>query len=104
MKLLDKAVPGINNMMTYINDMVNGDNGSQFTNQQLGQIIGHFRINDPTIDKIVAQGKNYPNQAKAKQIWNEIYNEYSKGDKERVCKTTTFGWFIISFKWCSSKL
>jgi hypothetical protein len=87
--ILDKAAPGINSMMTYINAMVNGDTGSQFTSAQLGQVIGHFRINDPTIDKIIAQGKKYPNQNKAKQIWNEIYSEYIKGDKDKFVKNVT---------------
>jgi hypothetical protein len=97
--IVDKAAPGINSMMTYINDMVNGDNGSQFTSAQLGQIIGHFRINDPTIDKIVAQGKKYPNQNKAKQIWNEIYSEYSKGDKDKFVKNVTKYGDIYHLNW-----
>jgi len=87
--ILDKAAPGINSMMTYINDLVNGDNGSQLTSAQLGQVLNHFRSNDPTIDKIIAQGKKYPNQNKAKQIWNEIYSEYSKGDKDKFVKSVT---------------
>jgi hypothetical protein len=76
-----KAGPGVNAMMTYINDLVNNPNGSQFTSAQLGQVLNHLRANDPEIDKIIEQGKNYPNQNKAKQIWNQIYAEYSKGDK-----------------------
>ena len=87
--IVDKAAPGINSMMTYINDLVNGDNGSQLTSAQLGQVLNHFRSNDPTIDKIIAQGKKYPNQNKAKQIWNEIYSEYSKGDKDKFVKSVT---------------
>jgi len=76
--VLAKVGPGLNNMMTYINSQVNGDSGSLFTNQQLGQILNHFRPTDPDVDKMIQQGKNYPNQAKAKQIWSQIYNEYSK--------------------------
>ncbi len=76
-----KAGPGVNAMMTYINDLVNNPNGSQFTSAQLGQVLNHFRANDPEIDKIIEQGKKYPNQNKAKQIWNQIYSEYLNGDK-----------------------
>ena len=97
--IVDKAAPGINSMMTYINDLVNGDNGSQLTSAQLGQVLNHFRSNDPTIDKIIAQGKKYPNQNKAKQIWNEIYSEYSKGDKDKFVKSVTKYGDIYHLNW-----
>ena len=84
--ILKKVLPGTENMMTYIDQMVNSDNGKMLTNQQLGQILNHFRANDPTIDKIINEGKNYPDQTKAKQIWNEIYNGYLKGDKTEFVK------------------
>ena len=97
--IVDKAAPGINSMMTYINDLVNGDNGSQLTSAKLGQVLNHFRSNDPTIDKIIAQGKKYPNQNKAKQIWNEIYSEYSKGDKDKFVKSVTKYGDIYHLNW-----
>jgi hypothetical protein len=77
-EIFSKVLPGLDNMIKYINAQVNGDNGSLFTNQQLGQILNHFRPTDPDVDKMIQQGKNYPNQAKAKQIWSQVYNEYSK--------------------------
>ena len=84
--ILKKVGPGVENMMTYINSLVNSNNGKMLTNQQLGQILNHFRADDPTIDKIINEGKNYPNQSKSKQIWNEIYNGYLKGDKNEFIK------------------
>jgi len=84
--ILKKLLPGTENMMTYINSLVNSNNGKMLTNQQLGQILNHFRANDPTIDKIINEGKNYPDQTKAKQIWNQVYNEYLKGDKTAFVK------------------
>jgi len=86
---IPQTLPGINSLMEYINTMVNDPSGNQFTNQQLGQIVGHFRINDPTIHKIVEQGKKYPDQGKAKQIWSEIYSEYGKSDKTKFAKQVT---------------
>jgi hypothetical protein len=84
--ILEKLGPGVNNIMEYVNNQVNGDNGSLFTNQQLGQILNHFRPTDPEIDKMIDQGKSYPNQAKAKEIWNQIYSEYANGDKTKFIK------------------
>ncbi|MBM3456517.1 MAG: hypothetical protein FJX80_15515 [Bacteroidetes bacterium] len=84
--IFTEVLPGTENMMAYINEMVNSNNGKMLTNQQLGQIVGHFRANDSTIDKIINEGKNYPDQTKAKQIWNEIYNGYLKGDKTEFVK------------------
>jgi hypothetical protein len=95
----EKAGPGVNSMMTYINALVNSENGNQFTNQQLGQVLNHFRAGDPTIDKIIDQGKKYPNQNKAKQIWNEIYSEYSKGDKDAFVKKATKYGDIFHLNW-----
>lgn len=84
--ILKKLLPGTENMMTYINSLVNSKTGKMLTNQQLGQILNHFRANDPTIDRIINEGKKYPDQTKAKQIWNEVYNEYLKGDKTAFVK------------------
>jgi len=84
--VLKKVGPGIENMMTYINSLVNSNNGKMLTNQQLGQILNHFRADDPTIDKIINEGKKYPDQTKAKQIWNEVYNGYLQGDKNAFIK------------------
>jgi hypothetical protein len=92
-----KTGPGINAMMTYINGLVNSPNGNQFTNQQLGQLLGRLYPNDPKVTPIlrdiVDQGKKYPNQTKAKQIWNQLYNEYnSSSDKSSFVKgVTKFG-------------
>lgn len=88
--ITSKALPGINSLMEYINTMVNDPKGNQFTNQQLGQILNHFRSNDSTIDKIINEGKKYPDQGKAKQIWSEIYSEYVKtADKTKFAKRVT---------------
>jgi hypothetical protein len=95
----EKVGPGVNSMMTYINALVNSENGNQFTNQQLGQVLNHFRSGDPTIDKIIDQGKKYPNQNKAKQIWNEIYSEYSKGNKDEFVKKVTKYGDIFHLNW-----
>jgi hypothetical protein len=84
--ILKELKPGVNNMMTYINSLVNSKSGNVFTNQQLGQIIGHFRATDPEIRKMVDEGKNYPDQNKAKQIWSTIYNDYLKGNKDDFVK------------------
>jgi hypothetical protein len=80
--ILDNLKPGVNNMMLYINSLVNNKSGSVLTNQQLGQVLNHFRATDPEIDKMIEQGKNYPDQNKAKQIWSTIYNDYLKGNKD----------------------
>lgn len=84
--ILKELKPGVNNMMTYINSLVNSKSGNVLTNQQLGQIIGHFRATDPEIAKMVNEGKNYPDQNKAKQIWSTIYNDYLKGNKDDFVK------------------
>jgi len=87
---IPQTIPGINSLMEYINSLVNDPEGNQFTNQQLGQILNHFRSNDPTIDKIINEGKKYPDQGKAKQIWSEIYAEYVKtADKTKFAKQVT---------------
>ena len=80
--ILDNLKPGVNNMMLYINSLVNNKSGSVLTNQQLGQVLNHFRATDPEIDKMINEGKNYPDQNKAKQIWSTIYNDYLKGNKD----------------------
>ena len=84
--ILKELKPGVNNMMLYINSLVNSKSGNVLTNQQLGQIIGHFRATDPEIAKMVNEGKNYPDQNKAKQIWSTIYNDYLKGNKDDFVK------------------
>ena len=94
-----KVGPGVESMMQYINNLVNNPSGAKLTNQQLGQIVGHFRIGDPTIDKIVNEGKNYPDQTKAKQIWNQIYNEYKNGDKTKFAKDVTKFGDIYHLNW-----
>ena len=87
--IISKTKPGINSMMTYINALVNSESGSQLTSAQIGQILGHFKIDDPVIKKIVDQGKKYPDQNKAKRIWNELYSEYNKGNKDEFAKRVT---------------
>lgn len=86
---IPQTIPGINSLMEYINSLVNDPKGNQFTNQQLGQILNHFRSNDPTIDKIINEGKKYPDQGEAKQIWLEIFTEYLIGDKTKFAKQVT---------------
>lgn len=87
--ILQELEPGINSLMLYINQLVNHIDGPQFTSAQLGQILNHFRPTDPEIDKIIDQGKKYPNQTKAKDIWNQIFLEYSNGDKIKFIKSVT---------------
>ena len=103
-KMIDETItskvgPGVESMMQYINNLVNSPSGSKLTNQQLGQILNHFRADDPTIDKIINEGKNYPDQTKAKQIWNQVYSEYNKGDKQKFIKKVTNYGDIYHLNW-----
>ena len=103
-KIIDEVVtgkvgPGVESMMQYINNLVNNPSGAKLTNQQLGQILNHFRANDPTIDKIINEGKKYPDQTKAKQIWTQVYNEYKNGDKTKFAKSVTQYGDIYHLNW-----
>ena len=95
----DKVGPGVESMMQYINNLVNSNTGSKLTSAQLGQVLNHFRVGDPTIDRIVNEGKKYPDQTKAKQIWNQIYNEYTNGDKTKFAKDVTKFGDIYHLNW-----
>jgi len=87
-----KAGPGVQSMMTYINELVRS---GQFNGGQLGQVLNQFRSNDPEIDKIINDYVKSPsnkNLANATKIWNQIYNEYDKGDKDKfVSNLTKYG-------------
>jgi hypothetical protein len=99
LEIYDKVGPGVESMMQYINNLVNNSTGSKLTSAQLGQVLNHFRANDPEIDKIINEGKNYPDQTKAKQIWDQIYSEYSKGDKDQFIKNVTDYGDIYHLNW-----
>lgn len=87
--IVEKAMPGINSMMTRINALVNAESGNQFSNRDLGRILNNFYPDNETVDKIIEEGANYSNQNGAKEIWNELYKEYSNGNKEEFAKKMT---------------
>jgi hypothetical protein len=85
------ATGGTQALMNMIQMGVNGPDGEKFTAAQLAKLITKLNPSDPTANRILKEGSSPENLKQIKQVWDNVWNSYSKDPEGFVLKTAGSG-------------